>query len=108
MKIVIGVVLFQFLFITLSLAIRETIFVVREVSTNPNGIEPHIVDTGMARFVSGGLDIATSPSNPPPHLPNIEMMRLVPSGPSNETSPSPSPHVARQFNFFGLQMSRKN
>ncbi|KAG2294412.1 hypothetical protein Bca52824_041081 [Brassica carinata] len=65
MKNFFGVVVFHFLFLTLSLAIREI---------------------GMKRLVPSGPNNETSPLSPPDSIVNLGIKRLVPSGPNNETS----------------------
>ncbi|WZY73230.1 hypothetical protein YC2023_012077 [Brassica napus] len=76
MKGIFGVVMFLFLFITVSLASRKS-----------------LTSIGSKRLVPGGPDNATSPSNPPAFVTDIEIKRLVPGGPDNTTSPSNPPAV---------------
>ena len=66
--------MFLFLFITISLASRES-----------------LTSIGSKRKVPRGPNNQTSPPTPPPFTTDIEMKRLVPGGPDNQTSPPTPP-----------------
>ena len=86
MKSFFGIVVFQFLFFTLSLAIRDNFFFTSDFDVSRNvfydEIKKLVPSDPNEMFLS----------SPPVSIENIGMKRLVPSGPNNETSPPSPPH----------------
>ncbi|KAF2612230.1 hypothetical protein F2Q70_00010179 [Brassica cretica] len=92
MKSFFGIVVFQFLFFTLSLAIRDSFFFTPEFDVSRN-----VSYDEIKKLVPSDPNNETFPSSPPVPIANIGMKRLVPSGPNNETSPPSPPHSIADF-----------
>ena len=102
MKGLLGVVVFLFLFITLSLASRESLTSIgskRKVPRGPNNITSPptpVIPPAFTKDIEIKRWVITPPPTPPAFVANFEMKRKVPRGPDNQTSP-PTPVTPPAF-----------
>ena len=102
MKGLLGVVVFLFLFITLSLGSRESLTSIgskRKVPRGPNNMTSPptpVTPPAFTKDIEIKRWVITQPPTPPASVANFEMKRKVPRGPDNRTSP-PTPVTPPAF-----------